>query len=261
MKKKRADETLVELGLAESRSKAQAFILAGEVYSRPADNASEDSWERVDKSSQTFKTERAFQIRSKTRQDVGRGAQKLRGALQNWPEVVVDQKNCLDIGASTGGFTQVLLESSARSVVALDVGTNQLHERISRDPRVLSIEQQHVLKVDADFWRQRHVEYPFDIIVTDLSFISLERVIQHAAEWLKVGGRWIVLVKPQFELDRSKLHKGIVKDEKHRQEAIARVRGFVQATDGQLRWLDLIQSPITGGDGNVEYLLLLAREK
>lgn len=260
MKKFRADELLVKLGHLESRSKAQAFIVAGEVYTRAATSQSEDSWEPVQKSSHPFPEDQQFQVRSKSSQDVGRGALKLRGALQLWPEIKTDNTRCIDIGASTGGFTQVLLEGGAQSVVALDVGTNQLHERIRSNPKVISLEQQHVLKVEGDFWATKQIPLPFDLMVTDLSFISLEKIIPHAAPWLKLGGHWVILLKPQFELDRSKLHKGIVKEESHRQEAISRIRKVVESLGGKLLWRAIAPSPITGGDGNVEYLLWLSRE-
>jgi 23S rRNA (cytidine1920-2'-O)/16S rRNA (cytidine1409-2'-O)-methyltransferase len=261
MKKVRADELVVRMGLLESRSKAQAFIVAGEVYSRSATSPSEDSWEPVQKSSQLFPEDQQFQVRSKSSQDVGRGALKLRGALLKWPAIQVKAAHCLDIGASTGGFTQVLLENGAASVVALDVGTNQLHERLRMNPNVVSLEQQHVLKVDENFWTAKKVTLPFDLMVTDLSFISLERVIPHAFPWLRIGGHWILLLKPQFELDRTKLHKGIVKKEAHRIEAIDKIKKVVEATAGSLRWLEIVPSPITGGDGNIEYLLCLVRAK
>jgi 23S rRNA (cytidine1920-2'-O)/16S rRNA (cytidine1409-2'-O)-methyltransferase len=259
MKKTRVDERLTLLGLAESRSKAQAFIGAGEVFTRAAGKNSEDSWEPVQKASQIFPEGQEFQIRSKSSGDVGRGALKLRGALEAWPEISVTGAYCLDIGASTGGFTQVLLENGATKVVALDVGTHQLHERLRADPRVHSLEQQHVLHCDAAYWRSKGLSLPFDLLVTDLSFISLEKVIPHAAPWVRPGGHWILLVKPQFELDRSRLHKGIVKDEKARQEAVNKIREVVRSLGPQWQWRDLVPSPIKGGDGNVEFLLWLHR--
>jgi 23S rRNA (cytidine1920-2'-O)/16S rRNA (cytidine1409-2'-O)-methyltransferase len=257
--KKRVDEWLVERGLIESRSKAQAMIIAGEVYMRPQKSTSEDAWQPVQKASQSFHEDVEFQIRSKVAADVGRGALKMRGALEAWKEIQVAGSYCLDVGASTGGFTQVLLEHGAQKVVALDVGTHQLHEKLRRDPRVVSIEQQHVLKIDETFWREKSLSPIFDIIVTDLSFISLERVIPFVAPWLKESGHWILLVKPQFELDRSKLVKGIVKKAEYQQEAVEKVARTAKAPELRLQWQALIDSPIFGGDGNKEFLLWLKK--
>ncbi len=259
MKKMRADEFMVALGLTESRSKAQAAIMAGEVFSRPKSSESEDSWEPVKKASQSFPEGTQLQLRSLSAQDVGRGAQKLRGALERWTEIDVFGKECLDIGASTGGFTQVLLERGAARVIALDVGTHQLHERLRRESRVVSIEQQHVLKVDDAFWKTRGLSADFDLIVTDLSFISLERVLPHAAPWLKKGAHWLLLVKPQFELDRTKLVKGIVKNPEFQKEAVDRVVMLASEPSLGLSYQDLMESPILGGDGNKEFLLWLKK--
>jgi 23S rRNA (cytidine1920-2'-O)/16S rRNA (cytidine1409-2'-O)-methyltransferase len=256
--KKRADEWAVERGLAESRSKAQALILAGEVLYRVPGR--QEEWVLVPKPGHALPEECELKSKREGPIDVGRGAQKLRGALGAWPEIAQAAHGglCLDIGASTGGFTQVLLEAGARRVMALDVGTHQLHERLRGDARVHSVEQQHVLKIDDAYWAASPVRPPFDVIVTDLSFISLTRVIPHAAAWLREGGHWVMLVKPQFELERRKVPKGVVKDPAHRAEAVANVRSVVESSAG-LRWEDLRESPIEGGDGNKEFLAWIKR--
>jgi 23S rRNA (cytidine1920-2'-O)/16S rRNA (cytidine1409-2'-O)-methyltransferase len=257
--KKRADEWAVERGLAETRSKAQALILAGELLYRVPGR--QEEWVIVPKPGHGLPQECELKSKREGPVDVGRGAQKLRGAFMAWPEASAAARDgqCLDIGSSTGGFTQVLLEAGARRVMALDVGTHQLHERLRSDPRVHSVEQQHVLKIDAAYWAASPLRPPFDVIVTDLSFISLDRVIPHAAPWLRPGGHWILLVKPQFELDRKKVPKGVVKDPAHRDEAVAKIRSVVESESGLL-WEGLRESPIEGGDGNKEFLAWVTRQ-
>ncbi len=257
----RADEATVLRGLAESRSRAQALIMAGEVLYARVDTHGHVSWEAVAKAGQSLPENVELKLKNEGPQDVGRGAQKLRHAFVLWPELVSDVQNavCLDIGSSTGGFTQVLLEKGAARVVALDVGTHQLHERLRRDERVLSLEQTHILKVETADWAARGVALPFAMIVTDVSFISVTRILGHVAPWMREGSPWIVLVKPQFELDRSRVPKGIVRTEDDRQEAIRRVREACEAT-GLLTWCGLGESPIQGGDGNIEYLAYIRRK-
>ncbi len=259
--KLRADELVVKRGLVESRSKAQAYIMAGEVLFARVDAGGETHWTPVLKSGQALAEDTEIKLKHDGPQDVGRGAQKLRKAFEVWPELLESSQGGLgfDIGSSTGGFTQVLLEKGAARVVALDVGTHQLHERLRSDARVLSLEQTHVLKVETQDWLRHGVQLPFDILVTDVSFISVTRILSHVAPWMKPLAPWVVLVKPQFELDRSRVPKGIVRDEGDRQDAIGRVREAVQAT-GLLDWKALVESPIQGGDGNIEYLAYLERK-
>lgn len=253
-KKKRADEYIFEQGFAESRTKAQALILAGEVFYRAS---ADQAWQAVKKAGQPLPEATLIEVRSLHSQDVGRGAQKIRRALDAWTEIQI--QGCgLDIGASTGGFTQVLLERGASKVVALDVGTHQLHERLRSDPRVVSLEQHHVLKMDAEKWQSAGVAPPFDIIVTDVSFMSAVRLVSTVAEWLKPGASWIVLVKPQFEVGPKKAPGGIVKNPAYHQEAILGVRSAVESARS-LEWKDIIESPIKGGDGNKEFLAWIRR--
>lgn len=253
--KKRADQILVDQSMVESRTKAQALILAGSVEFKK-----NDRWEKVKKAGDSFLPDTEFRVEDTTLADVGRGAQKLRGAFQAWPEIQekVNGKVALDIGSSTGGFTQVLLEKGAAKVVALDVGTHQLHERLRKDSRVISLEQTHVLHVDEGFWAEKNISLPFDFFVTDVSFISVTKVLSHAHNWLARGAFWILLVKPQFELEAKKVPRGIVKDPIFRKEALDRVLNLVREL-GCFKIVGQIESPITGTDGNVEYLLCLQK--
>jgi 23S rRNA (cytidine1920-2'-O)/16S rRNA (cytidine1409-2'-O)-methyltransferase len=258
----RADELVVKAGLAESRSKAQALIMAGEILLARTDASGNKTWEPVQKAGQAVVEDSELKLKHEGPQDVGRGALKLRGAFDQWPEVLERARGALglDVGSSTGGFTQVLLEKGAARVVALDVGTHQLHERLRRDPRVLSLEQTHILKTEAADWKRHGVELPFGIVVMDVSFISVTRILGHVAPWMEPGAPWIVLVKPQFELDRSRVPKGIVREDSDRKEAIRRVRQACEET-GLLTWCGLIESPIQGGDGNIEYLAYIRRKE
>ncbi len=256
MKKKRADEILVDLGLVETRSKAQAQILAGLVSFRPL---GEKNYRKVDKAGHALATEGLeFHIENPHLADVGRGAQKLRHAFLTWP-LNVEGNQALDIGSSTGGFTQVLLDRGAKQVVALDVGTHQLHEKLRRDSRVVSLEKQHVLKIPEGFWVEKGVDLPFDVFVTDLSFISVTRVLPVAKQWLKRGGNWILLLKPQFELGPQKAPGGIVKNPDYHEEAVDLLREAVRQ-ENDLEWKDIIESPIRGGDGNKEFLVWLQKK-
>jgi 23S rRNA (cytidine1920-2'-O)/16S rRNA (cytidine1409-2'-O)-methyltransferase len=260
-KKKRADELLHDSKLTESRSKAQALIMAGSVeYSdsplEASQSADDVKWLPVKKPGQLLPSTVRFKVEDATLQDVGRGAVKLRRALEHWSEIRAQGALALDVGASTGGFTQVLLAHGAAKVVALDVGTHQLHERLRKDERVISVEQQHVLRVDEALWERIGVRPHFDLIVTDLSFISLTKIIPTVSRWLKPQGSWVLLVKPQFEVGPQKAPGGIVRKEEFHNEAIAQVRSTVQQIEN-LEWVDLIPSPILGGDGNKEFLLWL----
>jgi len=251
--KVRADQRVCDLGFAETRTKAQALIMAGQVLYRRFDQPLAD-WTKIEKAGQQFFTgDVEIKLSGPVQADVGRGTLKLRGALDEWPKIVVQGARGLDVGSSTGGFTQVLLERGAVSVVAMDVGTHQLHERLRGDARVIVMEQTHVLKVDDALWASRGVEARFDVIVTDLSFISLTKIIPQVAPWLKGGASWVMLVKPQFEVGPKKAPGGIVKNPEYHQEAVDMVRRVVEDV-GSLSWEAIVPSPIKGGDANTEYL-------
>jgi 23S rRNA (cytidine1920-2'-O)/16S rRNA (cytidine1409-2'-O)-methyltransferase len=183
---------------------------------------------------------------------VSRGAEKLLAALEAFP-IDMRGKRVLDVGASTGGFTEVALEAGAVHVVAVDVGRGQLHDRLSNDPRVTSFEKTNVRDVSV-----REIGGPFPIVVVDLSFISLRVVARQLAVLAASGADLVVLVKPQFEVGRAGLgHGGIVRDPLLRARAVAgAVDGLVAAGLGAR---GMIRSPIDGGDGNAEYLLWLRK--
>ena len=257
--KSRADELVVTRNLAESRNKAQALILAGQLRFR---KAGDSEWQPVKKPGQALSIEVELDLLpGKGQQDVGRGAQKLRGAFEYWPALEARARGgrALDIGSSTGGFTQILLEKGAERVVALDVGTHQLHERLRADARVVSVENQHVLQMTPEIWARIGEAPPFDFIVTDVSFISVTRLVGAVAAWLREGAPWIVLVKPQFEVGAKKAPRGIVRDPRHQQEALDLVRSTVQS-EASLEWKDFIDSPILGGEGNKEFLAWIEKK-
>jgi len=255
-KKIRADELLLSLSLVESRTKGQALIMAGEVE---VFDSKKDQWSELKKAGQQLKKDTPLRLKTNKEQYVGRGAYKLLQAFDRWDAFRVQGHYCMDIGSSTGGFTQVLLEKGASKVIALDVGTNQLHEKMRADKRVVSIEKQHILKTDAAFWKSHSLEPSFDTYVSDLSFISLKKVIPHVWPWLKSGGSWLMLVKPQFELEKSKVPKGVVKNSDHRYEALKSVVDVVELCQGA-NVVGHEDSQTKGAEGNVEYLLWVQKE-
>jgi len=235
----RLDQLLVARGLAESRAKAKAAIEAGGVTvdGAPARAASQAvSEEAVVTYVDAFRW-------------VGRGALKLERALDLWP-VAVDGRVVLDVGASTGGFTEVCLDRGAARVFAVDVGTGQLHPKVAADPRVANLE-----KTDArDLTLAVITEAP-SLIICDVSFISLSKVLPTALDLATPGADLITLVKPQFEADGPKAvgKKGVVKDPEAHVAAVAKVRDWLEQSGWTVR--EVADSPITGGDGNVEFLL------
>ena len=238
MKTERADALLVSRGLCDSREQAKRLILAGEVRSGDA---------AVSKPSVKLALDAPLSIKEKPR-FVGRGGLKLEAALDAFQIDPADWV-CIDVGASTGGFTDCLLQRGAARVHAVDVGTNQLVWKLRTDPRVIVKEQ----------FNARHME-PKDIgekvrlAVMDLSFISLTKVLPAVLGVLEDCGSVVCLIKPQFELQREDISKGgIVRDPALHERAIEKIRGFV-IEDLQCEWLGLIPSPITGTDGNQEFL-------
>jgi 23S rRNA (cytidine1920-2'-O)/16S rRNA (cytidine1409-2'-O)-methyltransferase len=241
MKRERIDQLLVERGLADSRTKAQALIMAGAVL---VDE------QRVEKSSELV--EPGASIRVKGAEDpasryVGRGGVKLEAALR---EFAIDVRAflCLDVGASTGGFTDCLLQHGARRVVTVDVGHNQLDWRLRNDERVEVREG-----VNARHLQPRDFAERFDIAVMDVAFISATKVMPAIVPLLTTGGSFIVLIKPQFEVGRGEVGKGgIVREPEKHERVIAEVHRA--AEDLGLKVCGLIQSPIQGADGNIEFL-------
>lgn len=233
----RADQLLVARGLFESRAKAQAAIEAGNVTA---------AGESVRKASQLI-AEDAEISASPAYPYVSRGGLKLAAALDHF-NVNPSGKTCLDVGASTGGFTEVLLTRGAVKVYAVDTGTDQLHPRLKSDPRVVSLEQTDIRKLeDAD------VPNAARLIVIDVSFISLELVLPKALQFAAPHAELIALIKPQFEAGREHMKKGIVRDTQVHMAVCQRIELLVGRQGWRLR--GTIPSPILGGDGNTEFLL------
>ena len=242
--KTRADQLLVDRGLAESRSKAQALILAGLVFSGER---------RIDKAGQPLAPDSELEVRGKDHPWVSRGGIKLAHALEHFGWDVTDAV-ALDVGASTGGFTDVLLQRGARKVFAVDVGTNQLAWKLRQDPRVVVHEQ-----TNARYLTDAVVTEPVDLIVCDASFIGLAKVLDRALDFARPGGWLIALVKPQFEAERSEIGKsGVVRDAQVHDRVCAAAADWLVSRGWRVE--GITPSPITGPEGNVEFLLAAVRE-
>lgn len=238
MGKERLDVALTRQGHAESREKAQRLIRAGQVRV---------NGQVVAKPNYQVDGEAQFEIEQPPR-FVSRGGEKLLGAVEAWPDLPIRDAVCIDIGSSTGGFTDCLLQYGAQSVYAVDVGRGQLHWDLRQDDRVDVREQTNASYLEAKDFDPRPT-----LGVTDVSFISLELILPAAHRVLLPGSEMIALIKPQFEAGRHQLRKGVVVDEEVRQETIQKVRTF--ATE-ELKWtcLGLKTSPLKGPKGNVEFL-------
>ena len=239
MAKLRADQLLVERGLAESRAKAQALILAGLAYSGER---------KLDKAGQPLAADAPLEVRGKDHSWVSRGGIKLVHGLDHfgWD---VSGAVALDVGASTGGFTDVLLQRGAAKVFAIDVGTNQLAWSLRQDPRVIVHEQ-----TNARYLTDAIVTEPIDIAVCDASFISLAKVLDKALEFVRPGGRLLALVKPQFEAERAEIGKGgVVRDPAVHKRVCDAAAAWLRARGWSVE--GVTQSPITGPEGNVEFLI------
>jgi 23S rRNA (cytidine1920-2'-O)/16S rRNA (cytidine1409-2'-O)-methyltransferase len=241
MRRERIDRLLVERGLAQSRTKAQAMVMAGVVLVGE---------QRVEKPSESF--DPSVEIRIKGSGDpaaryVGRGGLKLEAALEHF-RLDVNGLNCLDVGASTGGFTDCLLQHGARRVVALDVGHNQIDWRLRNDPRVEVREG-----VNARYLRAEDFTEKFELAVMDVSFISATKVLPAIVGLLTTEASMITLIKPQFEVGRGEVGRGgIVTDHARHERVIKEVNAV--ACELGLRGGGVMESPIRGADGNVEFL-------
>ena len=230
-------------GLAESRTKAQALVMAGQVL---VDGVV------VDKPGTRVKPDADVRLRGASSRFVSRGGEKLAGALD---ALGIDPagRSCLDVGASTGGFTDCLLQRGARRVVAVDVGHGQLHEKLRADPRVRVVERANVRHLE----RSALGDEPVDLVVVDVSFISLRLVLPRLAE-LAPRADWLLLVKPQFEVGREQVGKGgVVRDDALRQAAADEVRAAAEALGW--RFAGQVDSPVPGPKGNREIFLWLLR--
>lgn len=238
----RLDTYLSENGLCKSRAAAQELIKSGGV-SVNSQIARKNSQEVSDVDEITLDE-------AKKPKYVGRGGLKLERALELW-ELPLDGKTCLDVGASTGGFTDCMLQHGAARVFAVDVGSGQLAEELRSDPRVVSLENTDI--------REFELENPADFIGADVSFISQKLILPHIYRLLKSGGSAVVLIKPQFEAGKSALNKkGIVTNEKTRQECVREIQKSAEQCGFAI--IGAEKSPITGGDGNIEYLLALRKQ-
>jgi 23S rRNA (cytidine1920-2'-O)/16S rRNA (cytidine1409-2'-O)-methyltransferase len=239
----RADQLLVERGLASSRSQAQRLIASGVRW------LDHGAWKSVAKNGDEVPSEASVELLdSAEARYVSRGGLKLEGALKA-SGVAVAGKLCLDVGQSTGGFTDCLLQQGATRVTGVDVGHGQLHAKLRSDPRVMAIEKLNARELTAD-----HVGSDFDLVVGDLSFISMTLVLPALVRLLKPSGDLLMLVKPQFELQPGQVGKhGVVSNSALYAVVEKRVRDCCALLGLQVRgWYD---SPITGGDGNREYFI------
>ena len=244
--KHRADQLVCEQGLAETRERAERLVMAGLV--RGGADGRETA---VDKPGQMFPAGTVFVVEQGERY-VSRGGGKLETAIEAFGLDVTGMV-ALDAGASTGGFTDCLLQHGAAKVYAVDVGTAQLHEKLRADARVVSMEQVNLRLAPRDLLPE-----PVDIVVADVSFISLTKVLPACVRFLKPGGLVAVLVKPQFELSPDKVGRGgVVREEAHRQEAIARVTEFARQELG-LAHRGVVPSKVKGPKGNQEYMAVFS---
>lgn len=242
MKKERIDKLLIELGFAESQAKARAMVMSGVVLVNEM---------RVEKSSQEFFPNAAVRIKGNSPEArfVGRGGLKLEKALRYF-HIQLDEYFCLDIGASTGGFTDCLLQNDAKKVCAVDVGTNQIDWKLRTDARVEAREN-----VNARYLKPADFNELFDLIVMDVSFISVTKIFPVLPPLLKDEGKIITLVKPQFEVGKGEVGAGgIVREAEKHVAVLARINQ--SAEDYGLLVAGLTESPILGAGGNKEFLVL-----
>lgn len=245
---KRADELLAQLGLAESRSKARAIIEEGK--------ASADGV-RIDKPSRKICESAKIEIcEADAVKYVSRAGLKLEAFLDRFG-VNPDGCEIIDIGASTGGFTDCLLSRGAKSAVCVDVGTGQLHEKLRSNPRVENMERTDARSLTCEALGGRR----FGILCADLSFISLEKVLPFVWPFLAPGGTAALLVKPQFETPPAIMRraKGVIRDAALQNAALEKIRNFISAEFPDAEYLGDMPSPIKGGDGNAEFMLGLKK--
>lgn len=240
----RLDRLLVERGIVETRERGKALILAGQVMV---------NGRKVDKAGVLVPEDGDIRILGTQMRYVSRGGLKLEAALKEF-KIDVSGKTAMDIGASTGGFTDCLLQYGAKRVYAVDVGYGQMDWRLRTDARVVLIERTNIRDMDPSL-----VPEPIDIATIDVSFISLEKVIQHVMKFLATGGEIVALIKPQFEVGRGQVGKGgIVRDEAARMAAVEKIESFIQNSGFDVK--GVIESPISGREGNVEFLIYAVRQ-
>lgn len=243
--KERLDNLLVKKGLAPSREKAKTMIMAGNVFV---------DGNREDKAGTMIKEEAVITVKGDTMKYVSRGGFKLEKAMAEF-EITLDNKVCMDIGASTGGFTDCMLQNGASHVFSVDVGYGQFAWKLRQDDRVTCMEKTNIRYVTKD-----DIGCELDFASVDVSFISLTLVLPPAHELLKTGGEMVLLIKPQFEAGKEKVgKKGVVREKSTHVEVIGKVRSF--ALEHGFSVLNLSYSPIKGPEGNIEYLLYIRKEE
>jgi 23S rRNA (cytidine1920-2'-O)/16S rRNA (cytidine1409-2'-O)-methyltransferase len=240
LKRERIDKLLVTRGLADSWTKAQALVMSGVVLVNE---------QRVEKPSQEFAPEANVRIKGETAESryVGRGGLKLEKALEYF-QINVTDFVCLDVGASTGGFTDCLLQQGARKVVAVDVGTNQIDWKLRQDERVDVREN-----VNARYLKPEDFAEKFNLAVMDVSFISVTKILPAVVELLKETGKIVTLIKPQFEVGKGEVGKGGIVKEPEKHERVVREVNRAAENLG-LKIIGVVDSPISGADGNKEFL-------
>lgn len=237
----RADIALVEQGLAETRSRAQAIIMAGNVYLGD---------KRIDKAGESVPVDQELRLKQPDHPWVSRGGLKLVKGLKHF-NISAENKTCLDVGASTGGFTDVLLHNGATKVYAVDVGYGQLAEKLRKDDRVINLERTNARALT----KEDHIPEPVDLIVCDASFIGLETVLATPLTFAKSGAHLLALIKPQFEVGKERVGKGgVVRDPALHDEVCTRIHHWINNKEG---WtpLGITDSPIKGPAGNIEFLI------
>lgn len=242
--KYRLDARIFELGLTESREKAKAFIMAGQVYVNGM---------KAVKSGMSVNETDKIEVRG-TNEFVSRGGHKLKKAMSVFP-ITLNDKICMDIGASTGGFTDCMLQNGAKKVYSIDVGYGQLAWKLRSDPRVVNLERTNIRYVTNE-----QVPDTIDFFSVDVSFISLCLVLPAAYPLLSENGECVCLIKPQFEAGKEKVgKKGVVRDKAVHIEVIEKIYNFAMELGFSVSGLDY--SPIKGPEGNIEYLIYLKKDK
>lgn len=242
--KKRLDILVTERGLAESREKAKTLIMAGQVYV---------DGQKADKPGDTFSEDAAVEVRGKGLPYVSRGGLKLEKAMREFG-LQLQGRTCMDIGASTGGFTDCMLQNGAQRVYSVDVGYGQLAWSLRTDPRVVNLE-----RTNARYLTREQIPEPLDFFSVDVSFISLNLIFPAVRPLMKEGGEGVCLIKPQFEAGKDKVgKKGVVRDASVHLEVLEHF--LEHAAHGGFTVKDITFSPIRGPEGNIEYLGYLSTQ-
>ena len=241
--RERIDKLLLDKGIVQSRERAKALILAGTVFVKG---------QRIDKPGARVEADALIQLQGEPPPYVSRGGRKLEGALEAFG-IDPSQMVVMDVGASTGGFTDCVLQKGARRVYAVDVGYGQLAWKLQKDPRLVNLERRNIR-----YLKREEVGEEMDLIVVDTSFISVEKFLPHLLDFLREDGTILCLIKPQFEVGKGEVGKGgVVKDSVLHQKVIERISGFSRGLG--LIVLGVVESPLLGPKGNKEFFIHLRR--